>query len=90
MRLVGLLLLGLGGLIVWAVFQGQKPLDHLQQLIDLFGHQHLSGVAGPAFPFGPADRAGSGQLGGTPTPNVVSNLVPLPLSGRSAGNQGAA
>lgn len=44
MRLVGLLLVGLGGLIGWSVLQGQNPIDHVRQLIDLFGHQHLPGT----------------------------------------------
>lgn len=64
LRLVGLLLAGLGGLIVWEVLQGRRPQDHVRQLVDLFGHQHLSGnPGGPAFPRGPADRAGSAQTG---------------------------
>lgn len=68
MRVVGFLLSVLGGVITWAVLQGQRPQDHLQQLIDLFGHQHRSGAAGPGFPFGPADRAGSSQLAEATTP----------------------
>jgi hypothetical protein len=74
MRVVGLLLLGLGLLVVWEVLQGKRPQDHIQQLIDLFGHQHVSGQPtnpGPAFPFGPADRAGSGNLGSAPSGKTV-------------------
>lgn len=47
MRLVGLLMLGLGLLIVWEILNGQSPMDHLRQLIDLFGHQHTAGEQQP-------------------------------------------
>lgn len=53
MRLVGLLMLGLGLLIVWEVLQGRSPLDHLQQLIDLFGHQHNASSPPPGPGKGP-------------------------------------
>lgn len=70
MRLVGLLLLALGGYIVWEVLQGQRPQDHIQQLIDLFGHQHVAGQA-PAPVF----------TGTLPQQSSATNL-----SGRAGGN----
>lgn len=73
---MGLLLAGLGGLIVWAVLQGQRPQDHLRQLIDLFGHQHLSGSVLPAFPQGPADRAGSSSGPGLPSAITSGGATP--------------
>lgn len=62
MRLVGLLMLGLGALIVWEVLHGQSPLDHLQQLIDLFGHQHTSTSPSPSS--APAPQSGGLTPGG--------------------------
>ncbi len=58
MRLVGLLFAGLGGFVVWEVFTGKRPQDHIQQLIDLFGHQHTSSApAAPAVPGGGSSGA---------------------------------
>lgn len=64
MRLVGLLLALLGGFIGYEVIQGQKPQDHLQQLIDLFGHQHPGGVTvtGPSSPTPGLTTGGGGAL----------------------------
>lgn len=85
LRLVGFLMLALGGFLLWEVAHGQSPLGHLQQLVDLFGHQHVSGGSpGPAFPFGPADRAssagnssnGAAAAAGATTGGAGSGLVP--------------
>jgi len=64
MRLVGLLMLGLGLLIVWEVLRGQKPQDHVQQLVDLFGHQHVSGQSSSATSAAAAVAAGAAGGGG--------------------------
>lgn len=42
MRLVGVAMVILGGAILGALATGHKPLDLVDQLIDLFGHQHSS------------------------------------------------
>jgi len=66
MRLVGLLMLGLGLLIVWEVLRGQRPQDHVQQLVDLFGHQHAAGQPPAAAPG--AVAGGGGGTGGELAP----------------------
>jgi len=59
MRLVGLLLLGLGLLIAWEVLHGQSPIDHVQQLVALFGHQQAPGRPAPAPQQGGATAGGA-------------------------------
>lgn len=53
MRLVGLLLVAIGVVIVWDVLHGKDPQAHLQDLVNLLGHQHASGtVSATAAPAG--------------------------------------
>ncbi|HKW93305.1 MAG TPA: hypothetical protein VJX92_15530 [Methylomirabilota bacterium] len=63
MRLVGLLMLGLGLLVIWEVLRGQRPQDHVQQLVDLFGHQHVSGQS-PSAAMSSGAPAVAGAAGG--------------------------
>lgn len=45
-----MLMIATGGLVLWALVQGQDPLQHLRQLVALFGHQHLT--SSPSLPPG--------------------------------------